>query len=97
MSDLSITSISRLLTISRQKGWRFATPEEKLPGENTTPDPINGYSHLRKLYFESDPEYKGRFTVPTLYDKKAKQIVSNEVGIILNFSKIHTVVGGEVK
>lgn len=53
-----------------------------MTGENTTPDPINGYSHLRELYFESDPEYKGRFTVPTLYDKKAKQIVSNEVRII---------------
>lgn len=62
-----------------EKGWRFVTPDENVPGENVTAEPLNGYSHLREIYFSVDPEYKGRFTVPTLYDKKTKQIVSNEV------------------
>lgn len=62
------------------KGWRFVTPDEKLPGENVTPDPLHSdYTHLRDIYFSNDPEYKGRFTVPVLYDKKTKRIVSNEV------------------
>jgi glutathionyl-hydroquinone reductase len=61
-------------------GWRFVTPEESLPGENTVPDPLHpDFTHLRQIYFKVDPEYKGRFTVPTLFDKKTGQIVSNEV------------------
>ena len=66
-----------------EKGWRFATPEEKLAGDNVRPDPIHeGYTHLQDIYFEVDPEYKGRFTVPTLYDVKQKKIVSNEVSVL---------------
>ena len=61
-------------------GWRFATPEEQTPGENVTPDPIHkNYTHLRDIYFDIDPDYTGRFTVPTLYDIKQNKIVSNEV------------------
>ena len=66
-----------------EKGWRFATKDEQLPGENVTPDPIQGVSHLRDIYFQVDPDYKGRFTVPTLYDKKQKTIVSNESSEII--------------
>ena len=68
-----------------EKGWRFATKDEKsLPGANVTPDPIHeGYTHLRDIYFQVDPEYKGRFTVPTLYDTKQKAIVSNESSEII--------------
>ncbi|KAG8627968.1 hypothetical protein KVT40_003841 [Elsinoe batatas] len=66
------------------KGWRFATPDEKLPGENTTPDPLHPeYTHLRQIYFENNPDYEGRFTVPTLYDKKQKCIVNNESSEII--------------
>jgi glutathionyl-hydroquinone reductase len=35
------------------------------------------------IYFEVDPEYKGRFTVPILYDKKQGKIVSNESADII--------------
>lgn len=35
------------------------------------------------MYFEQDSEYKGRFTVPTLYDKKNKKIVNNESSEII--------------
>ncbi|CZT20280.1 related to ECM4 protein (involved in cell wall biogenesis and architecture) [Ramularia collo-cygni] len=68
-----------------EKGWRFATPSEKdLPGENTIPDPLHeGFTHIQDVYFESDPNYASRFTVPTLYDKKAKKIVSNESSEII--------------
>ncbi|SMQ53986.1 unnamed protein product [Zymoseptoria tritici ST99CH_3D7] len=68
-----------------EKGWRFATPDEKnLPGENTVPDPLHPeFKHIRELYFESDPNYDQRFTVPALYDKKQKKIVSNESSEII--------------
>lgn len=73
-----------------QKGWRFVTSEEasagEIPGENVVPDPVEGHedlTHLRQLYFQSEPDYDGRFTVPVLYDKKTGRIVSNESSEIL--------------
>jgi putative glutathione S-transferase len=35
------------------------------------------------LYFESEPDYQGRFTVPVLYDTKTKRIVNNESAEII--------------
>lgn len=55
-----------------------------MAGENTTPDPLHpDFTHLRDIYFDQDPDYNGRFTVPTLYDKKQKKIVSNESADII--------------
>ncbi|CAI7581112.1 unnamed protein product [Penicillium manginii] len=67
-----------------EKGWRFATADEKLPGENTIPDPLHpDFTHLRDLYFSNEPDYTGRFTVPVLFDKKTNRIVSNESAEII--------------
>lgn len=68
-----------------EKGWRFATKEDSdAPGDNVTPDPVHpDYTHLRHIYFENNPDYEGRFTVPTLYDKKQRCIVSNESSEII--------------
>ncbi|KAL2878841.1 E1 ubiquitin-activating protein [Colletotrichum sp. CLE4] len=70
-----------------EKGWRFVAKDEKdVPGAHVVPDPVPGhesYTHLRDLYFESEPEYDGRFTVPVLYDTKLKTIVSNESSEII--------------
>ncbi|KAL8862122.1 MAG: hypothetical protein Q9178_001577 [Gyalolechia marmorata] len=66
-----------------EKGWRFATPDEKIAGDNVTPDPIHGCTHLRDIYFKVSPDYEGRFTVPTLYDVKQGKIVSNESSEII--------------
>jgi len=71
----------------QDKGWRFATKDDNdAPGAQVTPDPVKGhekYTHLRDIYFQVDPEYKGRFTVPTLYDVKQGKIVSNESSEII--------------
>jgi putative glutathione S-transferase len=71
----------------QSKGWKFVTAEDKdAPGENVTADPVKGhekFTHLRDLYFDVDPEYTGRFTVPTLYDIKTNRIVSNESSEII--------------
>ena len=68
-------------------GWRFPTPEDRdAPGENVIPDPVPGhenFKHLRELYFSVNPNYGGRFTVPTLFDKVQKTIVSNESSEII--------------
>ncbi len=54
--------------IRDERGWRF------MPN---VPDPINGWAFLSEAYFASDPAYRGRVTVPVLWDKQRKRIVSN--------------------
>ncbi|KIW21237.1 hypothetical protein PV08_01817 [Exophiala spinifera] len=67
-----------------EKGWRFATADENLPGANTTPDPLHPeFTHLRDLYFAANKDYAARFTVPALWDKKKQTIVSNESSEII--------------
>ncbi|KAK0715655.1 glutathione S-transferase [Lasiosphaeris hirsuta] len=69
------------------KGWRFATAADTdAEGEEVIPDPLAGheaFTHLRDIYFDINPEYAGRFTVPVLYDKVARTIVNNESSEIL--------------
>jgi putative glutathione S-transferase len=51
-----------------ERGWRFTKSE---------PDPLNGWAFLSEAYFATDPGYRGRVTVPVLWDKERKRIVSN--------------------
>ncbi|KAJ5084264.1 hypothetical protein NUU61_008843 [Penicillium alfredii] len=46
-------------------------------------DPLYGFKYLKELYFKADPQYEGRYTVPTLWDKKKETIVSNESSEII--------------
>ncbi|PMD24321.1 hypothetical protein NA56DRAFT_643553 [Hyaloscypha hepaticicola] len=75
--------------------WLFATPDENLPGENVVPDPINGAQNIKELYFLANPNYAGRFSVPVLWDKKHKTIVSNESSEIIRM--LNTEFDGLVK
>ncbi len=58
-------------------GWRFAD------GPGFTTDSINGFTYLSEAYLGSDPRYRGRVTVPVLWDKETKRIVSNSDDDIL--------------
>ena len=49
----------------------------------TWPDTVNGKANLRDVYLLSHPKYAGRPTVPVLFDKKTKKIVSNNSAEIL--------------
>ncbi|KAK7414423.1 S-glutathionyl-(chloro)hydroquinone reductase [Neonectria punicea] len=66
-------------------GWRFATLADiDAEGESVIPDPLHDdFTHLRQVYFETDPDYAARFSVPVLYDKIQKIIVNNERSEIL--------------
>ena len=57
--------------IRDDRGWAFTG------GPGHTKDPINGFAFLSEAYFATDPGYRGRVTVPVLWDKKTKRIVSN--------------------
>ncbi|GAB7355771.1 hypothetical protein MBLNU459_g6456t1 [Dothideomycetes sp. NU459] len=61
-----------------QDGWGFTGrrgTDEK--------DPLYGFTRLRQLYLKADPDYKDRFTVPVLWDKKYETIVNNESSEII--------------
>jgi len=53
------------------RGWAFGD------GPGHTPDPINGFKFLSEAYLLTEPHYHGRVTVPVLWDKEEKRIVSN--------------------
>jgi putative glutathione S-transferase len=53
------------------RGWAFRE------GDGFTTDPVNGFSFLSEAYFASDPHFRGRVTVPVLWDKQLKRIVNN--------------------
>ncbi|KAK3390544.1 glutathione S-transferase [Podospora didyma] len=67
------------------QGWRFVTSEDTdAEGNNVIPDPLHeDFTHIRQVYFQVNPDYQGRFTVPVLYDKVQKTIVNNESSEIL--------------
>jgi len=53
-------------------GWTFE------PGDGVIPDAVNGCRHLRDLYVLAEPLCTSRVTVPVLWDKTRRTIVSNE-------------------
>ena len=57
--------------IRDDRGWAF----REGPGHST--DPVNGFQFLSEAYRATDPQYKGRVTVPVLWDTETKRIVSN--------------------
>lgn len=60
-----------------ETGWSFKTDE------GSTGDTLLHKDFLWQVYTEADPHYTGRVTVPVLWDKKTKTIVSNESAEII--------------
>ena len=54
-----------------ERGWAFRE------GPGHSEDPVNGFKFLSEAYHATDPGYAGRVTVPVLWDKQTKRIVSN--------------------
>ncbi len=59
------------------EGWTFA------PGEGVVPDTVNHVGRLHELYTLADPGCSTRVTVPVLWDKRRRTIVSNESSEII--------------
>lgn len=54
-----------------ERGWAF----REGPGHSV--DSVNGFQFLSEAYAATDPDYRGRVTVPSLWDKETNRIVSN--------------------
>ena len=57
--------------IRDERGWAFRD------GPGYSRDPINGFGFLGEAYLARDPAYRGRVTVPVLWDTQTRRIVSN--------------------
>ena len=57
--------------IRDEQGWAFRE------GPGYSLDPINGFNFLSEAYQATNPSYRGRVTVPVLWDTVSKRIVSN--------------------
>lgn len=53
------------------RGWAFR------PGPGCSEDPVNGFHFLSEAYRATRPDYRGRYTVPVLWDKRTSRIVNN--------------------
>ncbi|UWR03862.1 glutathione S-transferase family protein [Ruegeria conchae] len=60
------------------KGWTFEADDHGATG-----DKLFGHDFAHQIYTRADPNYSGRVTVPILWDKVEKTIVSNESSEII--------------
>lgn len=56
-------------------GWQFPASNDEYP--NATVDNLFGSKYLHEVYFKADKDYKGRYSVPLLWDKKTNTAVNN--------------------
>jgi len=86
LADIIDISIVRPYPKGDDKGWPgWKFPTEKDSYEGATEDKIFGSEYLHEVYFRADKEYKGRYSVPVLWDKKTNTIVNNESAELLRW------------
>jgi putative glutathione S-transferase len=87
-----VISVSLTEPLYGKTGWEFGTTQ------GGTPDHVNGKKTLAEIYLIADPHYTGRVSVPVLWDKKRRTVVSNESSEIIRmlnsafdaFTDVHT-------
>lgn len=66
---------------SNQYGWGF----EDQPNHE---DPVTKAKFLSEFYFNADPDYDGRATVPSLVDTTTNKIVNNDYHRLTNYFEV---------
>lgn len=72
-----LIDISIVNWLMGEDGWSFD------PGPGVMPDSVNGTAKLHEIYTLGDPGATTRVTVPVLWDKQSRRIVSNESAEII--------------
>jgi putative glutathione S-transferase len=65
-----VISMDVVEPVMGDEGWQF--------GPEADGDTVNGKTRLNEIYLIADPRYTGRVSVPVLWDKQKRTIVSNE-------------------
>jgi glutathionyl-hydroquinone reductase len=71
----NVVSMSALDPVRGPDGWTFGSGEYA--------DPVNGFRSLREVYEATAVGYEGRVSVPVLWDRQSRRIVSTESGDIM--------------
>ena len=66
-----VIGLSLVDPIRDERGWRF-------PASTGGVDPVTGARFVSDLYMITDPGYRGRFTVPFVWDTRSQRIVDND-------------------
>ena len=66
-----VIGLSLVDPIRDERGWRF-------PASTGGADPVSGARFVSDLYLTTDPGYRGRFTVPFVWDTRSQRIVEND-------------------
>lgn len=66
-----VVSMSVVDPIRDEKGWRFTE------GPGHTVDPVNDFGYLSEAYLATDATYTGRYTVPCVWDRQSRRLVTN--------------------
>lgn len=89
-------SVDYLLPDVRTEGWTFGTNPlyPDCQGDSLHP----GFRYLHQVYTACEPNYTGKVTVPTLWDKKTNRIVNNESSEIIRMfnSEFASISGNKV-
>jgi glutathionyl-hydroquinone reductase len=66
-----VISLSVVDPVRDGRGWAFRE------GDGHSLDPVNGFALLREAYEATEPGYDGHVSVPLLWDRQTRAIVSN--------------------
>jgi putative glutathione S-transferase len=66
-----VVSLSAVDPVRDGRGWAFRA------GDGYSLDPVNGFALLRDAYEATEPGYGGHISVPVLWDRQTRRIVSN--------------------
>lgn len=67
----NVVGVTVVDPIRDERGWAFRD------GPGYSHDPVNGFAFLSEAYAATDPHFRGRVTVPVLWDKQTRRIVNN--------------------
>lgn len=79
---IDVISCSATEAVMGEDGWAFAGHAEP-PTPGADADPVLQADYVRAFYVAADPHYTGRVTVPVLWDKQQRTIVSNDSADIM--------------
>jgi glutathionyl-hydroquinone reductase len=66
-----VISMSVVDPIRDERGWAFRD------GPGHSADPVNGFAFLSEAYLATDPGYTSRYTVPCIWDRVTRRLVTN--------------------
>ncbi|MBS7576579.1 MULTISPECIES: glutathione S-transferase C-terminal domain-containing protein [unclassified Enterococcus] len=73
-----VISLGTASPVRTTQGWEFSLDADGV-------DPILDIRYLPEIYLETDPDYDGRATVPTVVDVKTRKVVNNDYFRLTNY------------